>query len=181
MLEDKLLIWKLKRGSKESLQRIYEKYRDDMLRIAAGLLNQTNSAEDVVHDVFTNFVRSAGRFELTGSLKGYLTTCVANRARNVIRSQNRQRTVNLDDVEPVISNSKRPDQWIIYDEQFNLLNNAMAQLPYEQKEAVILHIQGDMKFRDIAKMQETSTKTTQSRYRYGITKLRSILDGEVPK
>jgi RNA polymerase sigma-70 factor (ECF subfamily) len=181
VLEDRLLIWKLKHGSRDALCRIYEKYRDDMLRIAAGLLNQTNSAEDVVHDVFTDFVRSAESFELTGSLKGYLTTCVANRARNVIRSQNRQRTVNLDDAEPVISNFKRPDQWIIYDEQFSRLNNALAQIPYEQKETVILHIQGNMKFRDIANLQETSTKTAQSRYRYGITKLRSILDGEVPK
>lgn len=181
MLEDRLLVWRLRRGSRDALRRIYEKYRDDMLRIAAGLLSQTNSAEDVVHDVFLNFVRSAASFELTGSLKGYLTTCVANRARNVLRSQNRQRTVSLDDTDPVVSDFKRPDQWIICGEQFSLLSSALAQLPYEQREAVILHIQGDMKFRDIAKMQETSTKTVQSRYRYGTTKLRSILDGEVPK
>ena len=176
MLEDKLLVWKLKRGSKDALCRIYEKYRDDLLRLAAGLLNQKSFAEDVVQDVFTDFTRSAGKFELTGSLKGYLAVCVANRARNVIRSQQRRRTVSLDDGETEISDFQRPDKWIIYDEEFSRLNKALAQLPYEQKEVVILHIQGNMKFRDIAKLQETSTKTAQSRYRYGITKLRSILD-----
>jgi len=181
LLEDRLLIWKLKRGSREALCRIYEKYRDDLLRIAVGLLNQTTAAEDVVQDVFTDFIRSAGKFKLTGSLKGYLAVCVANKARNVIRSQNRQRTVSLDDGEIEISDFKRPDHWIICDEEFSRLNKALAQLPYEQKEVVILHIQGNMKFRDIAKLQEASTKTAQSRYRYGITKLRSILDGEVPK
>jgi RNA polymerase sigma-70 factor (ECF subfamily) len=181
VLEDKLLIWKLNRGSKDAFCRIYEKYRDDLLRIAAGLLNQTTTAEDVVQDVFTDFIRSAGKFELTGSLKGYLATCVANRARNMIRSQNRQRTVSLDDAEFAVSNFKRPDQWIIYDEDFERLNKALVQLPYEQKEAVILHIQGNMKFRNIAKMQETSTKTAQSRYHYGLTKLRLILNDEVSK
>lgn len=181
MLEDKLLIWKLNHGSKDAFCRIYEKYRDDLLRVAAGLLNQTITAEDVVQDVFTDFIRSAGNFKLTGSLKGYLAVCVANKARNVIRSQKRQQTVSLEDAEFTVSNFKRPDQWIIYDEEFSRLNKALAQLPYEQKEAVILHIQGNMKFRNIAKMQETSTKTAQSRYRYGITKLRSILDGEVSK
>ena len=40
MLEDKLLIWRLKHGSRHALCRIYEKYRDDMLRIAAGLLKE---------------------------------------------------------------------------------------------------------------------------------------------
>ena len=110
MLEDKLLIWKLKRGSRHALCRIYEKYRDDLLRIAAGLLNDTSAAEDVVHDVFTAFVRSAKRFELTGSLKGYLTTCVANKARNLNRSNSRQHTISLDNIEPPASIFKRPDQ-----------------------------------------------------------------------
>ena len=181
MVEDKLLIWKLRRGSRDALCRIYEKYRDDLLRIAAGLLNETNAAEDIVHDVFVAFVRSAGQFQLTGSLRGYLTTCVANKARNLNRTKSIQRTVNLDEIEPMASNLKRPEQWIINNEEFGQLNSAMAKLAYEQKEAVILRIQGRMKFREIARMQETSVKTALSRYRYGLNKLRSIMNSEVTK
>jgi RNA polymerase sigma-70 factor (ECF subfamily) len=181
VVEDKLLIWKLRRGSREALSRIYEKYRDDLLRIAAGLLNETSTAEDIVHDVFVAFVRSARQFQLTGSLRGYLARCVANKARSLNRAKSAQRTVNLDEIEPEATNFKRPEQWIIYNEEFGQLNNAMAQLPYEQKEVVVLHIQGKMKFREIARMQETSVKTALSRYRYGLNKLRSVLDGEVTK
>jgi RNA polymerase sigma-70 factor (ECF subfamily) len=82
MLDDKLLVWKFNRGSINALSRIYEKYRDDMLRLAAALLKDIGDAEDIVQDVFIGFARSAGQFQLTGSLKGYLATCVANRARN---------------------------------------------------------------------------------------------------
>ena len=57
----------------------------------------------------------------------------------------------------------------------------MAQLPYEQREAVVLHLQGAMKFKEIADLQKTSVKTVLSRYRYGLDKLRSILDDEVTK
>ncbi|MEN6385785.1 MAG: sigma-70 family RNA polymerase sigma factor [Phycisphaerales bacterium] len=180
MLEDKLLIWKFNRGSsKDAFCQIYEKYRDDLLRIAVGLLNQTATAEDVVQEVFTDFVSLVGDFKLTGHLKGYLAVCTANKARNVIRSQNRQRIISLDDCEIDPPDYKRPEQWIISNEQFNRLTNAFNQLPYEQKEAVILHVQGDMKFRAIAKLQDVSIKTVQSRYQYGITKLRSILNNEV--
>ncbi|MDD5327330.1 MAG: sigma-70 family RNA polymerase sigma factor [Phycisphaerae bacterium] len=181
MIEDRLLIWKLNRGSRDALSRIYEKYRDDLLRIAAGLLNETNAAEDIVHDVFVAFVRSSGQFQLTGSLRGYLAKCVANKARNLNRAKFAHRTVNLDEIEPGAANFKRPEQWIIDNEEFRQLNDAMMQLPYEQKEAVVLHIQGRMKFREIAKMQETSIQTTLSRYRYGLNKLRSVLNGEVTK
>ena len=180
MIEDKLLVWKLKRGSRDALRQIYEKYRDDMLQIAAGLSNERSAAEDIVHDVFVVFVRSVKQFQLTDSLRGYLTTCVANRARNLNRSK-QQQSVSLDEIEPVVSSFKRPEQWIIYNEEFRQLNKAMAQLPYEQKEAIMMRIQGRMKFREIAKLQETSVKTALSRYRYGLNRLRSILDGEVIK
>jgi len=52
MLQDKLLIWQFNRGRKEVLQRIYEKYKDDLVTLAVALLNDVSSAEDVVHDVF---------------------------------------------------------------------------------------------------------------------------------
>ena len=181
MLEDKLLVWKFKHGSKDALCKIYEKYRDDLLRIAAGLLNETDTAEDIVHDVFVVFVRSAKQFRLTGSLRGYLARCVVNRARNVNLSMQRRQKVSLESANPVTLNSKRPDQWIICSEEFTQLTNAMATLPYEQREAVILHIQAGMKFREIARLQGVSDKTAQSRFRYGLNKLRSILFSEVTK
>jgi len=174
VIEDKMLIWKVKKGDRTALQRIYEKYKDDLLRIAAGLLTETTAAEDAVHDVFINFIGSLETFTLTGSLRGYLTTCVANRARNLNRSKIRHRQVQLDpnQIDPPDSKGRRPDQWLLMDEAFGQFCNAMTELPYEQREAVILRVQGEMKFSTIAAMQQTSVKTVLSRYRYGITKLR---------
>ena len=67
-MKDKLLIWKLNHGSEDALCRIYEKYRDDMVRIAAGLLNDISTAEDVVQDVFLMFVHSADKYKIRNSL-----------------------------------------------------------------------------------------------------------------
>lgn len=181
MFEDKVLIWKVKKGDNSALQRIYEKYKDDLLRIAAGLLIETTAAEDAVHDVFINFIGSLETFTLTGSLRGYLTTCVANRARNLNRSRARHREVCLDQIEPPDSRFQRPEQWLLNDEAFRQFSSAMAELPYGEREVVILRVQGQMKFSTIAALQQTSVKTVLSRYRYGITKLRSLLNGEVSK
>ena len=179
MLEDTLLVWKLRRGSRDALCRIYEKYRDDMLRLATALLNETGTAEDVVHDVFTCFVRSARQFQLTGSLRGYLATCVANRARNVNRAGRRRHTGGLDEAGLITSGLRRPDQWIMYSEELQQLSNALAQLPYDQREVVTLHLQAGMKFREIARLQDVSVKTVQSRCRYGLDKLRTLLNSEL--
>ena len=151
------------------------------MRIAAGLLNNVGAAEDVVQDVFLALVRSAHQHKIRKDLKVYLTSCVANKARNFNRTKSARNPVSLDEVGPAASNSKAPDQCVVCDEEFQHLYKAMAQLPYEQKEAVILHIQGRMKFREIAELQGTSIKTTLSRYRYGLDKLRSMLSSEVEK
>jgi DNA-directed RNA polymerase specialized sigma24 family protein len=61
MIEDKLLMWKFKRGSRDALQRIYEKYVGYLVTLATALLNDVNTAEDIVHDFF---VFRRGKFDM---------------------------------------------------------------------------------------------------------------------
>jgi len=179
MLEDALLIWKLNRGDKNALVSIYEKYKDNLVTLAAVLLNQKGQAEDAVHDVFVAFIKSGRKFRLTGSLKSYLATCVANNARN--RNKAGKNSVDLEQIWPVESNQQGPDSLAILDEQQKRLADALGKLSYEQKETVMLHIFAAMKFKAIAKMQDVSINTAQGRYRYGLDKLRSLLNSEVQK
>ena len=179
-MEDKLLIWKLRHGDKDALCSIYEKYRDDLVRIAAGLLNDVSTAEDVVQDIFLMLVRSAEKYRITRSLKGYLISCVANKVRSLNRAR-AQKPVGLDNLPPVVSNLKAPDLCVVCEEEFQHLYKAMTQLPYEQKEVLILRIQGRMKFKKIAKLQGVSIKTSLSRYNYGLNKLRSLLNSEAER
>jgi len=178
MIEDRLLIWRLKFGSTDALCRIYKKYKDNLLRLASALLNDQTAAEDIVHDCFVSFAQSPEKLKLYGSLKSYLATCVINRVRNAKKIRQRQETTGLYEAESAVSNSKRPEQWIIDSEQLRQLNDALAQLPEQQREVIILHLQGGMKFKAIAELQDVSINTIQSRYRYGLDKLRSILDSE---
>jgi RNA polymerase sigma-70 factor (ECF subfamily) len=180
MLEDKLLVLKCRRGSRDAMCRIYEKYKDFLLTLAKGLLGEQAEAEDVVHDVFVAFARSSGRFQLTGSLRGYLATCVSNLARDKIRARKRKPEIP-DSADPVISDSDNPEQHAAEKEEMMRLRQAMRQIPYEQREAVVLHLKGGMKFREIARLQRVSLSTTHGRYRYGMDKLRSLLNGEVKK
>ena len=179
MLEDRLLIWRLRSGSTEAFRRIYEKYIDDLLTLAANLSGDGSTAEDVVQDVFISFVRSADKFHLTGSLKSYLATCVANRSRDYLRKRHRQHASPLDETEQMAADVDGPVQLAVRSEELQRLSRAMTQLPHEQREAVVLRLQAGLKFKAIAKLQNISTKTALSRYRYGLNKLRSILDGEV--
>ena len=89
--------------------------------------------------------------------------------------------VGIDEAGQVKSDSNGPEQSAIFNEEYQQLNDAMAELPYEQREIIILHLQSGMKFRHVAKLQNISVNTVKSRYRYGLGKLRSLLNSEVEK
>ena len=180
MLEDKLLLWKFKRGSSEALERIYDKYEAYLITVATALLSNTHAAEDVLHDFFISFVKSADKVKLNGNLKAYLATCVANLARNRIKRMQLE-LVALDDNDSTESVALEPDLLAIQEEETAILNQAISQLPYEQREVIVLHLQGNMRFTQIAKLRSTSVNTIRSRYRYGLEKLRSLLNSEVLK
>jgi RNA polymerase sigma-70 factor (ECF subfamily) len=177
MIEDKLLILRVKRGSDRALTRIYEKYKNYLLTVSTALLNDVSLAEDSVHDVFVSLAKSISEFELTGSLRKYLAVCVTNRVRNMNKSI-KPLHFAAGQAEQFVSGSCRPEQVAILTECSARINTALAQLNYEQREVVTLHLISGMKFREIAKLQGKSTNTIQSRYRYGMDKLQSRLDEE---
>jgi RNA polymerase sigma factor (sigma-70 family) len=180
-MEDRLLIWKFKCGSSNALCQIYEKYKNDLLKLAIALTNDVGNAEDVVQDVFVALAQSAAKISLVGNFKSYLATCVVNRIRNARRDNQRHETSGLECADCIICNRGGPEQWAILSEEMKLLSEAMAHVPYEQREVIGLYMQGDMTFRQIARVQNTSINTVLSRYRYGLKRLRSLLNNQVNK
>lgn len=178
MIEDELLKRRFKAGSIDALQRIYEKYRDYLLTLAMALLNDAATAEDIVHDVFVSFARSGARFRLHGSLRAYLATCVVNRVRDHMRARKR-RGVGLNEEAPLESGFDPPDRRILSDERSQLVARALARLPDEQREVIALHLNGQLKLREIARLQNVPLTTVRGRYRHGINRLRSILNGRL--
>ena len=180
MIDEKILVWKFNRGSKDAFQMLYEKYKDDLLGLAITLLRDRSLAEDVVHDVFVSFAGTTGSFHLSGTLKGYLSTCVANAARDRNRLRSR-RDVGLEAAENIGADSDDPVEYVVGSEKAGRLQDVLGRLPYEQREIIVLHLHHEMRFKEIAEALGISINTAQSRYRYGLEKLRSIMNTMVTK
>ena len=181
MIEDKLLVFRFKRGRSEALRQIYDKYKVELLKLAVSLIGDVNMAEDIVHDVFVKFAQSAERIKLAGSLKSYLVTSVINRVRNYRRDNNRHSETSIEGAGLLSSSERGPQQWAILSEQLMLLSHALQGLPYEQREVICLRMEMDMTFRQIATLQGAPVDTVKGRYRYAIQRLRLLLNGEVEK
>jgi RNA polymerase sigma-70 factor (ECF subfamily) len=142
--------------------------------VALSLIKDVHTAEDCLQDVFVRLAEVAADLEIRRNLKGYLISCVANRARDRLRRKSKL----LDRPEGLGCSTSAPDPVkVLTDcEESARIFNTLTQLPYTQREVFVLHVQAGMKFREIAKLQDVSIKTVLSRYRYGIEKLQALLE-----
>lgn len=152
-------------------------YRDSLLILAIALSHDEHLAEDAIQDVFVTFARNFEDFKFNGYLKAYLIKCVANRVRDLQRKKKTNSPTPEGGFETPMDVNE-PERLIICNEQLRMLCSALAKLPYEQREVIVLHIYGRMRFVNIAKTIDASVNTIKGRYRYGIQKLRKILNRE---
>lgn len=182
MVQEKLLIIRFNRGDTTALRDIYTLYKDRLTTLAGALLHDKTAAEDAVHEVFAKLVRKQDSLAITQNLRQYLMTSVVNSARQYLRSQKSNAALNLQTDEAAASqDGSNPQSTAVLTEQKQHLITALAALPYEQREVILLRHYSDFRFRKIACLQNASINTVQARYRYGLDKLRSLLNGELEK
>jgi len=176
MLEDRILLMRAKRGDQGAFDQIYEKYLDCLLTMGMGLLGDRALAADVVQDVFVKFVEDLDGFELRGSLRAYLAMCVTNKAYDQLRRLEREQRLGRRNGNVKLTG---PADAMEHKEQFVRLTEVIGQLPFEQREVIMLKLHGGLSFRAISKNLGLPLGTVQSRYRYGLERMRKELNGEV--
>ena len=172
---DSRLLKLLRNGHPEALGVVYQKYRADMLAVALSMASDRAVAEDAVHDVFVSFAGVAHSLEIRRSLKSYLLTSIVNRIRNIYKAGSRAAaSVAAEGSENHQSLWPDPPSTATLD--LSRLQRALDALPEAQRCVIILHLLEGIRFRAIAESQGESLHTVQSRYRYGMQKMRSFLD-----
>lgn len=165
---DRRLAERIARGEAAALEEAYDAYAGAVYRQALALLDCAADAEDVVQEVFLKLVRRRGG--PIRELKAYLLTAARHEACSSLRR--RQRDARADDVEASLGGSARPVEPGTDTES---VRDALAALPAEQREVVVLKVYEQRTFEEIGRMLKMSMNTAASRYRYALKKLRQAL------
>jgi RNA polymerase sigma-70 factor (ECF subfamily) len=146
-----------------------------MYRYLAAKLGSTSDAEDVLQEVFYRLVRFSVRLRLVRRPRVFIFRIARNEANRFLREKIKNDArlhSNMDLAGPFRSAYEGPDE-----SSERLVATALAQIPDEQREAVILKIFEGLTFREIAAVCGESISTVASRYRYGLEKMRGVLEG----
>lgn len=130
---------------------------------ALAIMGERGCAQDAVHHVFLNLIER-GSLTKASDKKAYLFACVRNAALNEGRRRVRTAPLECDSAwfHP-------PDRDYVGEKN---LRRALASLPGDQREVVVLHIWGEFTFLQIGELLGISSNTVASRYRYALDKLR---------
>jgi len=107
-----------------------------------------------------------GRIE---NLRAYLYRSARNEANRFLSQRRAHPTVDADSVPLLV---EAPQERV---EQARDLSVALAKVPAQQREVIVLKLYHQMTFDEIAHMTGVSLNTAASRYRYGMEKARRFL------
>jgi RNA polymerase sigma-70 factor (ECF subfamily) len=159
-------------ASGDRLAALYDRFAAALFRYAAMILADRAAAADAVHQVFLKLARSGLSFDdRSPALEGsYLRRAVRNECYSRLRERRRDIVVTVDAnlLELVEGLDDRPAERLA-------LEQALGELPAEQREVVHLKLWEGLTFQEIAAATGEPANTAASRYRYAIEKLRHIL------
>jgi RNA polymerase sigma-70 factor (ECF subfamily) len=176
------LIEKIRQGDQSALDLLYARYSSPVYSLVWKILQNSEEAEDVAHDVIWQFWRQADRYDPSrGAPPAWIFTLARSRAIDRLRSRNRRedRTISIDDpnlhFDPLDENAA-PDQVVSFRQSRDAARAAMKKLSAVQREAVELAFLKGMTHVEIAERLGLPLGTVKTRIRQGLIRLRKHLD-----
>lgn len=158
-------------GDKESYRLLFNLLYPSMCLYAKKFLGDYNDAEDVAQEVFIELWRQRTKFESLNQIKAFLYLSIKNRCLNFqkhLAIKNNYSKTTLGNVEPP------SDELIIETEVVHHINNAIINLPEQQKQIILHSLQG-LTNNEIAESMQISINTVKLQKKIAYRKLREKL------
>ena len=155
---------------RRQVEAAWAEYGKKLYWFALTMVCSSSDAEDVLQNVFLGMVRSVERGGEIRNMRAYLYRAVRNEALRVKRMRSTESAVEVEQLPLLVA----PNQQVV--EEAMDVSRALSKLPEHQREVVVLKLYHDMTFDEIAAMSGVSLNTAASRYRYGIEKMRRVME-----
>lgn len=164
--EEARLVRALAAGNHAAFEQVYRRHHKAMVRLAAAILGNEASAEEVTQDAWVAILRSVGSFQGRASLASWMFTIVANGARSRARRDGRSVSFNTDaggsdglaDAfdgtghwarTPALWEDLTPERIVAGRSMLDHVNEVIEDLPEAQRTVLTLRTTGELDLREI--------------------------------
>jgi len=173
MDEDIRLIERYAAGDRDAFDELVRKYQRPLYSLLYRMVSDHDDAADILQKTFVKAFTGLPGFEKRSSFKTWLYQIAINLAKNLYRDRSRAGRVALDDV--VIRRDPKTLDGLIAAENRQLLKRILAGLPEKQRLTLVLRVQENKKFDEIAAIMQCSVGTAKANYHYAVQKLKKMM------
>ncbi len=167
--EERQLIERISKGDQEAFQVLFDRFHHEIYRFCALLLGKGEGVDDVYQETFFAFYRMCRAGETISNVHGLLLTIARNRCLNQLKVE--EKRLSLESV-PERTSDMDMDAFDLEDQ----LQEAMAQIPIQYREALVLYEVEGYSYKEIADYLDTTLHVVKNRIYYAKRALRSLLD-----
>ena len=169
---DAALMLRVKRGDRAAFAELVEKYRQPLFNFIYRTLRDETETEDVAQNVFLQVYKSRDRYERTAKFSTWLFTIARNLCLNEIRRRTRHPADSLEethaeyDDQPARQYEDKkiflPTDNVLHGELAQKIEAALAELPENQRTAILLCRQDELSYEEIAAVLGCTLSATKS-------------------
>ncbi|RJP59328.1 MAG: sigma-70 family RNA polymerase sigma factor [Candidatus Auribacter fodinae] len=179
---DNDLISAVREGKIEAFDQIVRRYESKVLGVLYGMMRNSDDARDVAQDVFVKAYKSVDKFRGDSKLYTWLYRITVNMAIDYMRKKQKKAKVEYNDEVKISDDNPavpvdriNPSKTVQNKELRTKLQEAIEQLPEEQKSTFVLREMQDMSYQEIADVMNCSVGTVMSRLFYARKKVRDMI------
>jgi RNA polymerase sigma-70 factor (ECF subfamily) len=169
---DAALMLRVKQGDTAAFAELVDKYKQPVMNIACRMLHDATEAEDLAQVVFVQVFKSADRYRVSSKFSTWLFTIARNLCLNEIRRRARHRVESMEAPHPEQEDqplrqfedkqTASPPERLLHGELEAKIEQALAELPENQRLAIALCRQEDLSYEQIAQVLRCSVSATKS-------------------
>jgi RNA polymerase sigma-70 factor (ECF subfamily) len=169
---DAVLMLRVKRGDRAAFAELVGKYQQPLFNFIFRTLRDETETEDVAQNTFLQVYKSRARYERTAKFSTWLFTIARNLCLNEIRRRSRHPAESLE--EPHAEHDDQPQRQyedkkvflptenILHGELARKIEEALDELPENQRTAILLCRQDEVSYEEIAEILGCSLSATKS-------------------
>ena len=179
---DELLLRRAQRGDPEAFSQLMEPLEQLIWRVCWHYTGDREASSDCGQDAMIRIWRALGSYRGECAFRSWVYRIAANCCMDWLRKKKRDRSVSIEPMkeqgfDPADTSPGTEDQVIAKDEH-RRLREAIALLPEDQREALVLTQLERVPYEDAARMLDVSEGTVKSRVNRAKAKLKEILASE---
>ncbi len=168
-------------NKENSVAQLLNEHKDKLYYAAYLLVRDRYLAEDIFQEACIKVLRSMrkGTYAEEGKFVPWVARIVRNLCIDHIRQAKKKTKVTLpeggDIFELIDNGNKNQEDKMICSHSHKTVRAILGQIPYEQREVVVMRIYGDLSFKEIAQLTDSSINTVLGRMRYGLLNMKKLI------